>query len=155
MRFSALVCLWWGMLAQITSAQTCAVDAVYIKGDWGQARFSVEIADDAQERAQGLMHRTALARSAGMLFVYPEAQSLSFWMRNTLIELDMVFIDPRGVVQHVHHRAQPLDETPIPGGSGLTHVLEVNGGIAELYGIDVGSVLRHPSFSQDGAAWPC
>lgn len=143
------------VLVQSAAAQSCEPGAVYLKGDGGQARFSVEIADDEAERAQGLMHRTDLARSAGMLFVYPEPQSLSFWMRNTLIELDMIFIDAQGVVQHIHHRAQPLDETPILGGRDLTHVLEVNGGLAELYGIDVGSVLQHPSFQQESAAWPC
>ena len=137
------------------AAGECTPSAVFLKGDWGEARFSVEIADDADERAQGLMHRDALPRSSGMLFVYPSPQRMSFWMRNTLIELDMIFIDPQGVVQHVHHRAQPLDETPVLGGDGLTHVLEINGGMAEQLGISVGSVLRHPSFSQGDAAWPC
>lgn len=155
MKHTAVACLWWVTLCGSAAAQTCSSDTVHLKGDWGEARFSVEIADDAAERAQGLMHRTEMARSAGMLFVYPEPQSLSFWMRNTLIELDMIFVDARGVVQHIHHRAQPLDETPIPGGPNLTHVLEVNGGLAELFGINVGSVLRHPTFSQGDAAWPC
>lgn len=155
MRLAALVCFWWTAFALSLFAETCAPDAVFVKGDWGQARFSVEIADDEAERAQGLMHRTEMARSAGMLFVYPQPQAMSFWMRNTLIELDMIFVDARGVVRHIHHRAQPLDETPILGGRDLTHVLEVNGGVAELFGINIGSVLRHPSFAQDDAAWPC
>jgi uncharacterized membrane protein (UPF0127 family) len=145
----------WLLVAQAAGAQNCAEGAVYVRGDWGQARFSVEIADEETERAQGLMHRTSLASAAGMLFVYPEPQSLSFWMRNTLIELDMIFTDPTGVVQHVHHRAQPLDETPILGGRGLTHVLEINGGMAERLGIGVGDQLRHSSFEQSVAAWPC
>ncbi|MEE4189711.1 MAG: DUF192 domain-containing protein [Roseobacter sp.] len=136
-------------------AGACSEGAVFLKGDWGQVRFTVEIADDSDERAQGLMHRTEMAAFAGMLFVYPEPQTLSFWMRNTLIELDMIFIDPQGVVRHVHHRAQPLDETPILGGRGLTHVLEINGGKAERLGIAVGDTIRHPSFAQDTAAWPC
>jgi len=147
--------LVWLAMAQIVSAGACRDDTVYLKGNWGEARFAVEIADDTAERAKGLMYRTELASAAGMLFVYPTPQTLSFWMRNTLIELDMLFIDPTGVVRHIHHRAQPLDETPIFGGRDLTHVLEINGGLAERMGIVEGSVMKHPSFSQDAAAWPC
>lgn len=147
--------LIWLFLTQGAVAQSCDPSTVFLKGDWGQARFSVEIADDVDERAQGLMHRTDMASAAGMLFVYPRPQTLSFWMRNTLIELDMLFVDPQGVVRHIHHRAQPLDETPIVGGRDLTHVLEINGGLAKRMGIEVGDVLKHPSFSQPHAAWPC
>lgn len=142
-------------LVPVLPAFACSESAVYLKGDWGQARFTVEIADDEAERAEGLMHRDSMASSAGMLFVYARPQTLSFWMRNTLIELDMLFIDAQGVVQHIHHRAQPLDETPIFGGQNLTHVLEINGGMAERLGIRVGSVVQHPSFEQETAAFPC
>jgi uncharacterized membrane protein (UPF0127 family) len=151
----SVLAAFWVALAWGSAVQACSPSSVFMRGDWGQARFTVEVADDANERAQGLMHREHLASSAGMLFVYEKPQRLSFWMRNTLIELDMLFIDARGVVQHIHHRAQPLDETPILGGNNLTHVLEINGGMAERLGIEVGSVLQHPSFLQDEAAWPC
>lgn len=133
----------------------CSPDTVWIRGDFGEARFSVEIADDEAERATGLMNRTSMPTSAGMLFVYESPRALAFWMRNTLIELDMLFVDPTGVVRHIHHRAIPLDETPIRGGDGLTHVLEINGGLARMMGIEVGDQLRHPSFAQGDAAWPC
>jgi len=133
----------------------CREDAVWIRGDFGKARFAVEIADDPQERAIGLMHRTEMASAAGMLFVYPRPQSVAFWMRNTLIELDMLFVDPLGVVRNIHHRAQPLSETAIPGGDGLTHVLEINGGMSRMLGIKVGDQLQHPSFDQTVASWPC
>ncbi|MBW4708017.1 DUF192 domain-containing protein [Roseobacter sp. YSTF-M11] len=143
------------LLAQPVWAQDCRDDTVFLKGDWGQARFAVEIADDARERAQGLMHRESLPSAAGMLFVYDRPQRLSFWMRNTLIELDLLFIDATGTVQHIHHRARPLDETPIPGGDNLTHVLEINGGLARAMGISPGTVLRHPTFSKTDAKWSC
>jgi uncharacterized membrane protein (UPF0127 family) len=142
-------------LGQGVAAETCRAGVVELKGAWGQVRFSVEIADDAQERAQGLMHREHMPAASGMLFVYESPQTLSFWMRNTLIELDMVFIDATGLVRHIHHRAQPLDETPIIGGTDLTHVLEINGGLAERLGITEGSLVRHPSFSGNQAVWPC
>lgn len=141
-------------LASAAWAQ-CAEDTVWIRGDFGTARFSVEIADDPQERATGLMNRPSMPSSAGMLFVFERPRSLSFWMRNTLIELDMLFVDETGVIRSIHERAQPLDETPIFGGDNLTHVLEINGGMARMLGIEVGDQLRHPSFAQAGAAWPC
>ncbi|ASM72575.1 MULTISPECIES: DUF192 domain-containing protein [Roseobacteraceae] len=133
----------------------CSDEAVDLRGDWGRARFNVEIADDNEERAQGLMHRSKMAQSAGMLFVYESPRRMSFWMRNTLIELDMLFIDAQGVVQHIHHRAIPLDETPIFGGENLLAALEINGGLAERLGITEGTQVRHPTFSDNDAAWPC
>jgi len=84
------------------------------------------VADDAAERAQGLMFREAMPLSSGMLFVYGRPQRVSFWMRNTLIPLDMIFADARGVVTRVHAEAVPLDETPIDGGEGVQFVLEIN-----------------------------
>lgn len=149
----AWMCLSVGVSAQVQSE--CRNDSVWIRGAFGEARFSVEIADDPRERALGLMHRTEMAASEGMLFVYPNPQPLSFWMRNTLIPLDMIFVAPTGVIKHIHHRAKPLDETPIPGGDGLTHVLEINGGLSQMLGLNVGSQLRHPSFDRSIAAWPC
>ena len=132
----------------------CAIDRVDLRGDWGQARFTVEVADDAEERSLGLMHRETMPRSAGMLFAYETPQYVAFWMRNTLIPLDMIFMDQAGVVQRVHENAIPLDETSIEGGEGIQYVLEINGGLAGRLGIAPGTVLRSPVIGAD-AAWPC
>ncbi len=123
------------------------------RGDWGQARFTVEVADDAAERGQGLMNRESLPSGAGMLFVYERPQRAVFWMRNTLIPLDMIFADDTGTVTHVHENAIPLDETGIDGGEGVKYVLEINGGFAGRFGIAPGTELRHPSIEMP--AWPC
>ncbi len=136
-------------------ADACRPDQVLVRGDWGQARFTVEIADDEQERNQGLMHRESMPRSSGMLFVYPQPGSVGFWMRNTLIPLDMIFVDKAGTVRHVHHNAIPHDETPIQGGDGILVVLEINGGMAQTLGIVEGSQMQHPAFDQADAVWPC
>ncbi len=133
----------------------CAEDRVELRGDWGTARFRVEIADDPQERAIGLMNRPQMARMAGMLFVYDRPQPVSFWMENTLIPLDMIFVDGTGLVARVHENAIPLDRTGIPGGDGIQFVLEINGGMAETLGIKAGSELRHPAIPQATAVWPC
>nr|WP_242500457.1 DUF192 domain-containing protein [Tropicimonas sp. IMCC6043] len=137
-----------------SAGEGCADDRVDLRGSWGSARFAVELADDASERARGLMFRETLPRSAGMLFVYETPGRVSFWMKNTLIPLDMVFADAHGVVKHVHSRAVPGDLTPIPGGTDIRFVLEINGGLAEAMGIGPGSEMRHPAIGAP-AAWPC
>jgi len=136
-------------------AAACREGVVHLRGDWGQVRFAVEIADTEATRAQGLMNRPSLPRLAGMLFIYDAPQRASFWMENTLIPLDMLFLDEAGVVSHIHHQARPLDRTPIDGGDDVAMVLEINGGLARQLGIDTGSELRHPRIDPDIAAWPC
>ena len=132
----------------------CDLERVDLRSELGLARFSVEVADTPRERSLGLMHRETMPRSAGMLFVYDKPQPVSFWMRNTLIPLDMIFMDKRGVVQRVHENAVPLDETGIDGGDDIQFVLEINGGLAGRLGIVEGAELRHPAIGAD-AAWPC
>ncbi len=90
-----------------------------------------------------------------MLFVYEAEAPVAFWMRNTLISLDMIFVDRRGVVRQVHHKAVPRDETMIPSGQPVLAVLEINGGLAKALGIVAGSEMRFDGFDQSEAAWPC
>ncbi len=141
--------------ASAQAEDACRPDSLLIRGAFGQARFSVEVADTEAERAQGLMNRSHMSSSAGMVFVYETTRPASFWMRNTLIPLDMLFADEQGVIQHIHNNAIPLDETPIFGGDAVRYVLEINGGLAEAMGISVGSEMRHPSFLQEIAKWSC
>ncbi|MEZ5755668.1 MAG: DUF192 domain-containing protein [Paracoccaceae bacterium] len=136
-------------------AASCAPDVVELRGPGGQQRFSVELADDGAERAQGLMFRESMPMSSGMLFVYEAPQRASFWMKNTLIPLDMIFADETGRVTRVHAEAIPGDTTPVDGGDGVRFVLEINGGLAARMGIVPGAALRHPAIPQDRAAWPC
>ena len=133
----------------------CRSDRVDLRGEFGQARFRVEVADDNAERATGLMRRPSMPAGHGMLFVYDTPGPVSFWMRNTLIPLDMIFMDESGTVTRVHENARPLDETPIDGGDDVSIVLEINGGLARQIGIAEGAELRHPAVPQDSAAWPC
>jgi uncharacterized protein len=149
----AALALVWLLAAPLAAA--CRDDVVHLRGDWGQARFSVEIADTDATRARGLMHRPAMPRMAGMLFIYDAPQRAVFWMENTLISLDMLFLDEAGRVTRIHHEARPLDRTPIDGGDGVAMVLEINGGMARRLGITPGSELRHPRIDPALAAWPC
>ncbi|MCR9127780.1 MAG: DUF192 domain-containing protein [Rhodobacteraceae bacterium] len=143
----------WLWAAPLLAA--CAGDSVFLRGDWGQARFSVELAQTPESRARGLMFRESLPRSSGMLFVYERPRRAQFWMKNTLIPLDMIFTDRSGVVQRVHHMAVPGDLTSIDGGPDIFAVLEINGGLARSLGIVAGSEMRHPVFADGPAAWPC
>lgn len=132
-------------------ATACTFDAVTVNGAFGTARFAVDVADDPAERSQGLMFVENMPTMSGMLFVYPAPQRASFWMRNTLIPLDMLFADPDGVVTRIHENAVPLDETPIDGGDGVRFVLEINGGMADRLGIEPGDTLVHPSIGCPGS----
>ena len=133
----------------------CNSDEVLLRGDWGQARFGVEVADDAIERQQGLMHRQELPRTSGMLFVYHTTRVVSFWMKNTLIPLDIIFLDETGTIVHIHENAVPLDLTSISSQRPTRYVLEINAGMSRLLGLTIGSELRHPAVLQHKAAWPC
>ncbi|MDG2405317.1 MAG: DUF192 domain-containing protein [Paracoccaceae bacterium] len=143
-----------GMLAS-TAAAGCSDNIVRLRGDWGTVRFGVEVADTEAKRSHGLMHRDHLAARSGMLFIYSSPQAVTFWMRNTQISLDMLFVDFSGTVRHIHHQAQPWDETPIVGGDSVLAVIEINGGLAKDRGITVGSQLQSPLLPQKFAAWPC
>ena len=136
-------------------AETCDPGRADLRWSGGSAQFTVEIADDADERARGLMFRDRMAAGQGMLFVYPEPKTAAFWMKNTRIPLDMLFIGADGRVQKVHDRAVPFDETAIPGGDAVQFVLEINGGLAKRLGLTVGAELRHPAVDSARAAWPC
>lgn len=144
-----------GLVFAAGAAQAaCSEDIVTVAGGFGQARFTVEVADEPEERSRGLMFVEAMGTLEGMLFVYEKPQRATFWMRNTLIPLDMLFAGPDGVIRRIHAEAIPLDETTIDGGDGVTAVLEINGGLAARLGIVEGDVLQHPSFGAD-AALPC
>ncbi len=142
------------VFAPCIAIAACDLDRVDIRGDWGQARFTIEVADDIEERSLGLMHRENLPTGAGMLFAYDEPQRVVFWMKNTLIPLDMLFVDATGLVTRIHENAVPQDLTQIEGGRQVMFVLEINGGLARRLGIVEGSELRHPIIGAD-AVWPC
>ncbi|MGY3437051.1 MULTISPECIES: DUF192 domain-containing protein [unclassified Marinovum] len=123
--------------------------------DQGKVNFGVAVADDFMEQSRGLMYVKDMADNQGMLFIYGETRKVSFWMKNTFIPLDMVFIDARGVVKKVHAKAVPHDTTSIPSDYPIRSVLEINGGLAARLGIRPGTVVRHAELPQTNAAWPC
>ena len=106
-------------------------------------KFEVEVVTTPETRAQGLMFRKAMLANAGMLFIYPGEQAVSFWMKNTLIPLDMLFLKADGSIAHIAHNAVPMDETPIDSGAAVKAVLEINGGTANALGIKEGDKVEY------------
>lgn len=144
------VVLWAG-----PALAACQPGKVDVTGDFGTVSFDVAVADDFAERARGLMFVKEMPDTTGMLFIYGVSRKVSFWMKNTLIPLDMIFIDARGVVKKVHANAIPHDTTGISSDVPVRSVLEINGGLAAKIGITPGALVRHPDLPQRNAAWPC
>lgn len=161
LRLLGTVVLLLGAQASIAKAVECSPDLALIKTDNGILRFQVEVADDPDERAQGLMYRKSLPDGHGMLFIYETPRPAAFWMRNTLIPLDMIFFDETGTIRHIHRNARPHDETPIPGAAegdpepDRLMVLEISGGEADRNNLAVGQQLAHPALPSDRAALTC
>ena len=112
-----------------------------------EIKFDVELALNDAERSRGLMYREKLGPYDGMLFDFHQDAPVSFWMKNTLIPLDMIFIAADGTIRHIHANAVPKSEESIPsGGHSVRGVLEINGGSARLLGIKPGDKIRHAIF---------
>ena len=108
--------------------------------------FNVEIADNQRTRAKGLMFRKEMASDGGMLFLFPRQQMLSFWMKDTPLPLDIIFIDREGEVVHIARDTKPFSLAPISSQLPSLGALEVNAGTSDALSIDVGDVIRHPYF---------
>lgn len=108
--------------------------------------FNVELADTEQERQTGLMFRESLPKDGGMLFDFGNPQPASIWMKNTLIPLDILFIDTDGKVLAIARNAVPHSLRQISPGVPVKGVLEINGGAAAELGINPGDTVVHPLF---------
>jgi uncharacterized membrane protein (UPF0127 family) len=110
-----------------------------IRSKNGVHRFTVEVAATPEQQARGLMFRKSIAGNRGMIFPYDPPQDVSFWMRNTLIPLDIIFIRADGTIVRIT-KAKALDETPLPAGEPVGAVLEIRSGRAAELGIKEGDV---------------
>jgi uncharacterized membrane protein (UPF0127 family) len=112
----------------------------------GRHRFKVEVAETPAQMTQGLMFRRGLAPDAGMLFDYKQPTAATMWMRNTLIPLDMLFVDAQGKIVNIHQRAVPQSLDVIAADAPVRAVIELNGGTAARLGIEPGDQVVHPIF---------
>lgn len=112
----------------------------------GPQRFTVELARSPEQQQQGLMFRQSLAADAGMLFDFGDTRPAAFWMKNTLIPLDMLFIAADGHIADIHERAVPLSEATIESKVPVRAVLELNGGSVARLDIHRGDLVHHAIF---------
>jgi uncharacterized membrane protein (UPF0127 family) len=112
----------------------------------GPAQFTVEVAGDPGRQSRGLMFRESLADNHGMLFDFPRPEPVEFWMRNTLISLDIIFIGEGGHILNIAERTTPRSDDPVPSVGPVRGVLEIRGGRAEELGVRPGDRVRHRIF---------
>lgn len=139
------------LLGPALSSQTaCAAEfqPLEIATRSGMRMFSVEMAKTDEERATGLMYRKELADGRGMLFDFAPEQSISMWMKNTYISLDMIFIGSDGRVTRIAENTEPHSTRIVSSGGPAKAVLEVIAGTARKYGIAPGDQVMHPMFKK-------
>lgn len=129
------------------SASKVRLEPFYFQTAKGQRLdLMIEIANTMESRENGLMFRESLDKNSGMLFQFDDEQNRAFWMRNTLIPLDMVFMNRQGVITQIYQNAIPHDETLIKSDAPAFAVLEINGGRAAELGLKPGDVAHHVTF---------
>jgi uncharacterized membrane protein (UPF0127 family) len=138
--FSAWANVALAQLAQYTTAPLTIVTA------GGPRKFTVELATTPAQMEQGLMFRRSLAPDAGMLFDYQTPSMATMWMKNTLIPLDMLFVDAQGHIVNIHERAVPGSLATISAAAPVRAVIELNGGTASRLGIRPGDRVIYPIF---------
>ena len=146
-----------GFLLAFGSAEAgaCTPTEISFRTDAGETSFAIEIADDPDEQSRGLMFRRELAAEAGMLFVYDPPQPAAFWMKNTFLPLDMIFIDDSGRVESVAADTVPFSLEVLRSEGEIRAVLEVNAGLAAKLGIGPGIQAVHPAFAEAPAGADC
>ena len=108
----------------------------------GPVKFDVEMADDKQSQEYGLMFRKSLAANAGMLFDFHTTVMTSFWMKNTILPLDIIFVRSDGTISSIAANAVPFSEAAIPSTEPIRAVLEINAGRAKALGIEPGDKIH-------------
>jgi uncharacterized protein len=114
----------------------------------GTQPFTLEVAATDKARQMGLMHRQSMPADRGMIFVFPEERHLGFWMKNTLIPLDIIYLDKDGKVVSVR-QMKPRDESSVPSGAPAKYAIELNEGAARRAGVKAGDVLVIPAGARE------
>ncbi len=139
---TALFLLAWPAIAETGGASR---EPLVVTTGAGDHRFQVELADEPQERARGLMFRRKMADEHGMLFDFGAEEPASFWMANTYIPLDMIFIKADGTIESIAERTTPLSQRSVTSNGPVRYVLEINGGLSDELGIEPGDKVAGPA----------
>jgi len=134
------------VLSRHTPAWAAALETVEIASKSGTHRFSVEIARTEKEQQRGLMFRKKLPEGAGMLFEFRKERPISFWMKNTYVPLDIIFIRNNGRILSIAENTVPMSDRLIPSRGPVRGVLEVIAGTANKFGIAPGDQVTHRIF---------
>jgi|TARA_B110000093_G_C12935521_1_gene395539 uncharacterized membrane protein (UPF0127 family) len=134
---------WVGLFAAVSGAHAgCEGEYAYLSGSWGQVRFQVEVANSDITRAKGLMGRTSLPKFSGMIFIYDNPQIVSFWMKNTLLPLDVLYFQSDGRLLDIHEDTVPGSLEPLVSSGPVQFVLEINGGLSKTLNFNSDTVLN-------------
>jgi uncharacterized membrane protein (UPF0127 family) len=145
LRWTAFVL--FGLLVTVGPVRPAGLQTLEIASKTGVHAFSVELVENDADRAKGLMYRKELPEGRGMLFDFHREQDVSFWMQNTYIPLDMLFIRGDGRILSIAENTEPLSTRMIPSRGPVRAVLEVIGGSARKFGIAPGDRVAHPIFN--------
>jgi len=137
---------FFSLFVATSLARPVGPQTIEIASKTGVHMFTVEVADNDADRAKGLMYRKELPEGRGMLFDFHRDQEVSFWMQNTYIPLDMIFIRGDGRILRIAENAEPLSTRLIPSNGPVRAVLEVIGGTAQKLGIAAGDRVAAPIF---------
>ncbi|MEM9781920.1 MAG: DUF192 domain-containing protein [Pseudomonadota bacterium] len=137
----------------VARLDACSNESVTVFADTEQ-RYRVELALTPDEQRRGLMFRQQMDADAGMLFVFEQPRQANFWMRNTFLPLDIIFIDTAGQVLNVGEGV-PFSEASVRSDGIAGAVLELNRGEAAAHGIDTGTQLLHPAFREAPEGFRC
>jgi uncharacterized membrane protein (UPF0127 family) len=132
--------------ARTAAFEQLPVQTIEIETKKGPHRFTVEVAADSASQERGLMYRRTLAPDAGMIFVFGQKQFVSFWMKNTFLPLDMLFVKADGTISTIQANAVPFSETSIQSAEPVLAVIELNAGRAKALGIEPGDKVRAQAF---------
>lgn len=106
------------------------------------SKIDIEIADNEAKTMQGLMYRKSMDENRGMIFIFLNAEEHSFWMKNTLISLDIIFVDANKKIIKIHKHTTPLSTKSLPSGGPTLYVVEVNAGYTDKFGINEGDMIN-------------
>lgn len=146
MRIVLVTLLALNFLILPAAAQTAETDHVVIETQKGLHDYYLELATNREEQRIGLMNRFALSENGGMLFLFGDDVPRFFWMKDTYIPLDIIFIDENGVVQKVHENAKPHDTTHITSDTPVPAVIELYAGQAKKMMLKPGDKIYHSYF---------
>lgn len=150
------VAIWAVLFAPpALAADQCAPDRVIVLVPGDAVSINVELAETPEDQARGLMFRPSLPRDAGMLFVFEPDRKARFWMRNTMIPLDLIFVDRTGRVEGIAADAVPFSEQTLESDGAVRAVFEINGGLSAELGITAGIQLVHPAFDEAPEDYRC